>query len=702
MVVENENINLRKPILYELDEDPDDPNVPLPIDPNAPQTLMALTGDEPFLSGPVAPTHNNILSWILKDTSFDNYSVQIQIPKSVSDKNTKSTVVNSNSNSNSNSSTACTATTAHHPLNQNSDAQEYFQSVEQYHIKREENRHLAYKYDLQTAHIDQDGRLIDGREPIVRNGQGNANRNGNRNGNPQLAHVIPFWMQNHRVDPLELAEEDRNPNRNNAGAAGGFFGMIFGFGLQEQQEEDESIKRFIKYHEKDAARVIKAAVERYRAKGVAEDEFEVLHVKPLVGGRQNIIGRRVLVALFCVVAAFFCVILQSFNFFDHRHLEVDAKFDPLLYHLMNVKSLGEHLEDCQGLDRRVKLQKERRGWFGGVESYKYDCADRVLHIPANHILKEGNLTKGVLESYRNGVNASWFHECVLRDENETSCVLRRDFSVGKGNCNAQIDSDADGNTNTCSALKAPPAACFRGVHDGIIGDDDVENVLDFAQFMVSTGYDEAAITTKTHLLEDHIPFIVDKLRRLFRDVYGVSSIEPVAFQISVNFPIQFDLHTELQKEKIQHESNVNIHKKDQKRFSKGIYRAFNVTLYQKWKQQVESMNSYSRFSFQRPFRDACVLIADLEASKNFAFHTSVSLSDGAGEDFSGGTTMFVDNHPFNVDPKKKVQRGLLVDSSKGRVIISTGGQDNPRCRLPMREGVRVDLHVWWGCSPDDR
>jgi len=379
-----------------------------------------------------------------------------------------------------------------------------------------------------------------------------------------------------------------------------------------------------------------------------------------------------------------------------------------LYHLMDVKSLGEHLEDCQGLDRRVKLQRERRGWFGGVEAYQYDCADRVLHIPAKHILEEGNLTKGVLEPYRNGLNASWFHECVLRDENETSCVLRRDFSVKKDSCNAEIDADADGNTNTntCSALKEPPAACFRGVHDGIIGDDDVENALDFAQFMVSTGYDEVAITTKTHLLEDHIPSILAKLQRLFRDVYGVSSIQPVAFQISVNFPIQFDLQTELQKENMQHESNsdVNndIHKKDQEIFSKGIYRAFNVTLYDKWKQQVQSMNSYSRFSFQRPFRDACVLIADLEASKNFAFHTSVSLSDGAGKDFSGGTTMFVDNHPFNVDPKKKVQRGLLVDSSRGRVIISTGGQDNPRCRLPMREGVRVDLHVWWGCSPDVR
>jgi len=36
------------------------------------------------------------------------------------------------------------------------------------------------------------------------------------------------------------------------------------------------------------------------------------------------------------------------------------------------------------------------------------------------------------------------------------------------------------------------------------------------------------------------------------------------------------------------------------------------------------------------------------------------------------------------------------------VITSTGGEDNPRCRLLMREGVHVDLHMWWGCSPDVR
>ena len=56
-------------------------------------------------------------------------------------------------------------------------------------------------------------------------------------------------MQNYRVGALELAEEDRNPNRSNTGGAGGFFGMIFGLALQEQQEDDESISRFIKYDE---------------------------------------------------------------------------------------------------------------------------------------------------------------------------------------------------------------------------------------------------------------------------------------------------------------------------------------------------------------------------------------------------------------------------------------------------------------------
>jgi len=43
-----------------------------------------------------------------------------------------------------------------------------------------------------------------------------------------------------------------------------------------------------------------------------------------------------------------------------------------------------------------------------------------------------------------------------------------------------VEKDAYGNKNMCSAIIEPPSACFRGIYDGIIGDDDVENALDFA------------------------------------------------------------------------------------------------------------------------------------------------------------------------------------------------------------------------------
>jgi len=49
-----------------------------------------------------------------------------------------------------------------------------------------------------------------------------------------------------------------------------------------------------------------------------------------VGERQNVVGRRVIVALFCVAAAFVCVIIQTMNFFDDVYVH-EPIFDSLLH-----------------------------------------------------------------------------------------------------------------------------------------------------------------------------------------------------------------------------------------------------------------------------------------------------------------------------------------------------------------------------------
>ena len=91
-------------------------------------------------------------------------------------------------------------------------------------------------------------------------------------------------------------------------------------------------------------------------------------------------------------------------------------------------------------------------------------------------------------------------------------------------------------------------------------------------------------------------------------------------------------------------------------------------------------------------------MADLEADPDFVVHTSVFLSDAAGIQYAGGTALYVDDHPSNAIPRNKIQRGVSIDGSRGRIVVSSGGAENRRCRLPTRAGIRAVLQIWWNCT----
>ena len=125
--------------------------------------------------------------------------------------------------------------------------------------------------------------------------------------------------------------------------------------------------------------------------------------------------------------------------------------------------------------------------------------------------------------------------------------------------------------------------------------------------------------------------------------------------------------------------------------------------YLDWVEKCKRQNEMSLYSLPWPFRvppvrDTCNLLADLEADPRFAIHTSVFLGGGAGMDYRGGVALYVDNHRSNYKPKQRIRRGLTVDGSKGRVLVSSGGIENRRCRLPTRAGLRNVLQIWWDCS----
>jgi hypothetical protein len=88
-------------------------------------------------------------------------------------------------------------------------------------------------------------------------------------------------------------------------------------------------------------------------------------------------------------------------------------------------------------------------------------------------------------------------------------------------------------------------------------------------------------------------------------------------------------------------------------------------------------------------------MADTEADPRFAIHTSIFLSEGAGKDFAGGVSLYVDDHRSNSNPRQKIQRGVSIDGHRGRIVVSTGGLENRRCRLPTRAGIRAVLQIWW-------
>jgi hypothetical protein len=121
--------------------------------------------------------------------------------------------------------------------------------------------------------------------------------------------------------------------------------------------------------------------------------------------------------------------------------------------------------------------------------------------------------------------------------------------------------------------------------------------------------------------------------------------------------------------------------------------------YVNWLNATKRHNEDALYSIgpfgKEPIRDPCKLMADMEADPRFGIHTSIFLSDGAGKDFAGGVALYVDEHNSNSNPRRRIQRGVSIDGHRGRIVVSTGGLENRRCRLPTRAGIRAVLQIWW-------
>ncbi|CAB9530321.1 expressed unknown protein [Seminavis robusta] len=631
--------------------------------------------------------------------------------------------------------------------------------IDAYHERRREIRDLAWKFWQGQAFVDEDGRLVpvgenhNNEAGILQEAGGgqlpplpnpvNNNNNGNNMAPPFLlapANLMNGGGNNNNNGAINNNNNNNNDNNNNLGRNvdnrnndnNDNFNMnapVVNNNIPFPLDLEEEERRWTEEEEREAALAIARAVERYRQQAVPEEEFVLLRVPPMERPeRASLTFRRICFAVLAVAVAFICIMLQTIPLFP-RDKRPDPLFDKLLYELLHVRHFTDHARDCPDLNRSPLSKTLYPSWwtetqlFKPIEwllsSYYYtsissenqpeldvDCSDGVVHVPTKTVLVDSFFeasTKGQAafwEPYLLGVNVSWFMPCNPPINASTMCqspTRQQQEMTTTTNKDQSTDDDA------CPISEDPQHMedhkCFRGIHDNLITDQDIGETLRMGAELIQVGWDHFDIHYDARYLrhlEGRLPALLETIRSLLRDTYRVGSnhtkLKPVAFRVSASGPLDG--------------GNLPL-RGSLSQTSSYLLRVLNRQRYVRWIEKHKRHNELARYSLpwpstrREPFRDPCVLIADMEADPRFAIHTSVFLSTGAGHDFRGGVSLFVDDHPSNSNPRRKIQRGVTIDGSRGRLVVSTGGLENRRCRLPTREGIRAALQIWWSCEENN-
>jgi hypothetical protein len=374
-----------------------------------------------------------------------------------------------------------------------------------------------------------------------------------------------------------------------------------------------------------------------------------------------------------------------------------TSFDSLLHELFHVKFMKQHLKHCSNLNRdpphlhpwnatnvfSAGFWQDRLILLSGLYS-EGNCDDGVLHIPSRQVLADDYWYSDrqealVLEPYRQGVDHVWKLPCVAPppDSSVSKCYPGWNNNNGDGN-EDQMKQES------CPNGFDSKHQCFRGIHDGVISQEEALAARNLGHRFILNGGDHFDVHYNTVILQQELPTIMQKLQTLLREKYQQTNLQAVAFRFQIAGPMDFvgvDLNSY---------ASVGL----------------NVTNYLSWGEKCRRQNEMASYSLPWPFRikparDPCKLMADLEADPRFAVHTSVFLTSGAGEHYRGGVTLFADNHHSNYRPKHKIRRGVTIDGSLGRVVVASGGIENRRCRMPTRAGLRRVLQIWWDCRADE-
>ena len=567
------------------------------------------------------------------------------------------------------------------------------QIQEAYHGRRREIRDLACKFWQGEAFVDGFGRLL----PVP------AAESEEQQFPPPL---VPLPAQNNDNNVghgnLQLNVPLNNLNNNN---------LPFPF------DADEEERQWAETEEREAAAAIARAVERYKQEGVPAEDYVLIRVPPMERPeRTSLTFRRICFAVLAVVTAFLCIMLQTLPLFPLDN-DPDPIFDKLMYELMEVRPFEDHVMECRGLHRSPPTHPP--SWLNPVSMFykatpsnlatyfgtsrHVDCSKGVLHVPSKSTLVNSYFESsthrdhGALwEPYVLGVNASWFLPCNFPVLNDTTACqqspsIKVDTESDEQFCDAR-QPDAS-QINNGSYQEAQQPRCFRGIHDNMISDHEVGETLRLGSQLIHEGWDHFDIhRDKNLLLKERLPTLLHIIRSLLQEKYGVpgeGNVNPVAFRVNAVGP--FDGH------------GVALHGNENGQNSNYLLRILNKNKYSNWIEKHRRRNELARYSLawptrRKPFRDPCFLMSDMEADPKFSILTTVFLSTGGGVDFRGGLALYVDDDPSNDNPRRKLEKGVTIDGSRGRLVVSTGGYENRRCRLPTRRGIRASLQIWWNCE----
>jgi hypothetical protein len=299
--------------------------------------------------------------------------------------------------------------------------------------------------------------------------------------------------------------------------------QLFNFNQQDNEQEEE---RLFVQEQREASESVALTVKQYREHSVPEEDFELILIEPREGANVNLTFRRIRIAVLAVVTAFVCVILQTLPLLQLEE-SLDPHFDGLMHELLHMRLFYVHAMHCPGLHREGNSQWHERIFqflFSRQSSTK--CDEGVLHIPALHVLlgiylhSPNEEEVAAVEPFANGINVSWFLPCEpLQDIEATSC------------CPLSSDSHLD----ICT--ESAPKTCFRGVHDNVVTDVEVDNALRMGNSLIVDGGDHFDIHYEISFLEQRIPSILDKLRDILRDQYNLNGIRPVAYRVNTVGPM---------------------------------------------------------------------------------------------------------------------------------------------------------------------